>query len=452
MPTIARDDRIHPRDRARLVACAEKVAELTDQDFDPTEAVVLVAKQAGLNSHFIRLLAHAHNIGAQNAQHQLKEGQEKYADFPLANAEAAIHQVYATAKTATAAVDQGAPSPVLRRLAYTPEVLAERTVREYGLPTSAPPVDLEKRSAIEQLQWRQDARLQATRHLEQIRSKLGEAKIRWELATAPLVHYFRLDPLHRISLEQAEAALGDFSKEAGWLFTLLADRQLVKEARAAADQLPDLRGVDLQQSPFPQLRRCLDLLKQATWEALRLAQAEQLAAPLLQTWDAVPAAAPPEAPPDIPGGAGLLEPIALTGAPAKEAGLLGGVAGGLGWSLGEVARKGQAQEDKTLSGLEDPRYAVEHQQARVQANLQDMLNNDPVISGYDPDEVLGAYNEISALNPRLAMQPAIVRSMLRHTLSQGRGNIGSFELQQLADIGQKITPDMPAPPAPPVRK
>jgi hypothetical protein len=68
--------------------------------------------------------------------------------------------------------------------------------------------------------------------------------------------------------------------------------------------------------------------------------------------------------------------------------------------------------------------------------IQDFMLNDEVISGYDPDEVISAYNEISELSPRSSVQPAIIRPLLRKHLTQGA--IEPFEAAEMADIETKL--------------
>jgi hypothetical protein len=86
--------------------------------------------------------------------------------------------------------------------------------------------------------------------------------------------------------------------------------------------------------------------------------------------------------------------------------------------------------------LSSPVHIDELRQIRSRAMLSDFLANDDVISGYAPEEVTNAYNEISQLSPRASSQPAIMRPLLRKRLTAG--SVEPFEAQQMADIEKTI--------------
>lgn len=76
----------------------------------------------------------------------------------------------------------------------------------------------------------------------------------------------------------------------------------------------------------------------------------------------------------------------------------------------------------------DPEQNAQIRGAKVKAMLNELMTSDPVISGYDPQQVLLAYNEISQMTPRVAEQPAILRGMLARRLEMGRTE--PFEAEQ----------------------
>jgi hypothetical protein len=75
--------------------------------------------------------------------------------------------------------------------------------------------------------------------------------------------------------------------------------------------------------------------------------------------------------------------------------------------------------------------------AAVQSMLTDFVNNDEVLSGYDPNEIYSAFNEISGLAPRLATQPAAMRSILRKRLTQG--SMEPFDINEIANIEKTVS-------------
>ena len=157
--------------------------------------------------------------------------------------------------------------------------------------------------------------------------------------------------------------------------------------------------------------------------------------------------------------AGLLDPFELTPAatpiqttsilsgsssqPLTKAGFLGNVMNSIGSGIGFNAAQ-QLRSSTSLgksptelaSGmaedLDDPEHDNELRKIQSRTMLQDLMMNDEVISGYDPGEVLDAYNEIVGVTPRSATQAAIVRPLLRKRLTQGA--IEPFEAAEMVNI------------------
>jgi hypothetical protein len=88
------------------------------------------------------------------------------------------------------------------------------------------------------------------------------------------------------------------------------------------------------------------------------------------------------------------------------------------------------------SELDDPDHLDELRGIQSRAMLAEMLNNDQVISGYAPEEVTNAYNEMVQLSPSAADQPALMRPLLRKRLSAG--GTEPFDAQQIADIEKTV--------------
>lgn len=84
---------------------------------------------------------------------------------------------------------------------------------------------------------------------------------------------------------------------------------------------------------------------------------------------------------------------------------------------------------KALQKITDPAHESQLRNVQVQTMLSDLLANDEVLSGHDPAEVLGHYNEIAQLGPRISTQPAVVRALLRRRLQQGSPDPFELDLQ-----------------------
>jgi|GEM_PF-6910844 len=123
----------------------------------------------------------------------------------------------------------------------------------------------------------------------------------------------------------------------------------------------------------------------------------------------------------------------------KDAGIMDLV--GIGSVAGELKKRLTAgkppspkeTEEKMIGELFDPTHDAEMRRIKMQAMLNDFLANDPVISTYDPDEVLDAFNQVSQLVPRSSVQPAVMRGQLRKLLQQ-QDAMEPFEANQLVEV------------------
>lgn len=78
--------------------------------------------------------------------------------------------------------------------------------------------------------------------------------------------------------------------------------------------------------------------------------------------------------------------------------------------------------------LSDPSHEQNLQNIRVRATLQDLLDYDPVIQSYNPEEVLSAFNELSQASPAALDNPVALRASLRRLL---QGDVAMHEVSQL---------------------
>jgi hypothetical protein len=103
-------------------------------------------------------------------------------------------------------------------------------------------------------------------------------------------------------------------------------------------------------------------------------------------------------------------------------------------------------EQQTLDEVFDPVHEGELQTARTQAMLGEFMSVDPVISAYDEDQVVDAYNQIVQMAPRAARQPAVMRGLLRKMLQQ-QDALEPFEAKEMVDIEKGLKslsePDVP---------
>ena len=128
--------------------------------------------------------------------------------------------------------------------------------------------------------------------------------------------------------------------------------------------------------------------------------------------------------------------------PTKQASMLGGAIGGGMLSGTKNILNQSSQTDSTedlvsqqLLELQDPEHEAALKQIQTQTMLADLMNNDEVIGGYDPQQISEAYNELSMLAPRAMAQPMAVRALLRRQL---QGNVEPFEVADTAKLESDV--------------
>lgn len=105
-------------------------------------------------------------------------------------------------------------------------------------------------------------------------------------------------------------------------------------------------------------------------------------------------------------------------------------------------------ESDVISDLLDPAHEAEMQRIKMQAMLTEFMADDPVISTYEPDDVIEAFNQVAQMTPRASIQPAIMRGQLRKMLQQ-QDAMEPFEAGQLLDV-EKGLKDVATPAALPL--
>jgi hypothetical protein len=135
----------------------------------------------------------------------------------------------------------------------------------------------------------------------------------------------------------------------------------------------------------------------------------------------------------------------------KKADMLSGLAGGFGMGLGaarsfdeQSAGTNEKKLESQIADLESPEHLNELRKIRAQTVLTQMMSDpENPVSGYDPEEVLHAYNEMVQLSPRLADQPAAVGPLLNKRLA---GHTEPFEIGETLKLEQGLK-DTQAPPS-----
>lgn len=414
-----------------IMGAIEDVCAAVQEGLTPTAALAKVAAARQLGPHYIKLAAAGYNSGAVTYQREQGDSiLSKLAEFPLVDPDAVIGELYpetipppAVEKAATDVSAEYRQPPRFRpRPAGGVEKAAYDRVAALLRPADAAP-------EVPPPSWSQKYADYAkqSQQLAEDRRQYAAAQDAFLGQLGQLGDYFRRSAYDvAYTPKEVQAALTARYGAAGrHLFDCLTHR-----TKLAVYGPAKLRPLDWEAEPLRLATTCLETarmlprLKQACEQ--RAAQVEALHAELFPP--ARPAADPFAARPSI---------LGKEAAP-KAASFLGAVVGG---GLARMATQAAPKPTGELAGdmlakLDDPQQEDELRSIQARTLLQDLMMNDEVISGYDPEQVYGAYNEISQTMPRAATQPAIIRSILRKRLAQG--SLEPFEAAEMANIERTL--------------
>ena len=440
-------------DEQKLIGAVTDVADLVGDGHSPTEAVVKVARDLELNSHFIARLGHAYNTGAQNSQRERSDNAlGKFASFPLVDVQSATEQVFGTDQAAKAAAAVAHDSP----FGVDPTVLLERVHLAELRRTPTPQVKVAEAYSDHPGYKRSIGELSASRSHKQVTAAQRSVKLAEDAdmdarnyllsRLGRFGDYFKQSEHYREKLACVEfnAAMQFGRDVVRPLFDFVEARHPYSTEKRADFNNPilQLSEVDYTVGPYRLLQDCIKAAD-ATLAARRKLTATKEAAALVTSADK-------EASVGLAGSAyGKSSPLLATGG-EKSASLLGLMVGGSAMASGlRGATEFAAQSPKDrvagrVAALDDPAHDEERRRLRTEFMLQDMMSNDDVISSRDPDEVLNAYNELSQLSPRASTRSAVMRPALRRAL---QGNSDMHEHDQLTGIESTLMKTHPNPAA-----
>lgn len=397
------------------------IRQICDGEADglhPTQAAIKVAKDLGLTRHFIELVGRGYNSGA--AIHQRESNSSalsKFASLPLVDVAEVIEACYPShvqtpAQKAAASVDACYAAPPRLREPVEPLVKAA----SIPLMTHTP----ERLDPVRDAYWQ---RQRYERELQTAREKYAASQERLLEGLAKLASWLHVNP-HRGG-EVAQVAQLRFGK-AGEAVLDCVRFELRHDKVAWASPAEPTR-VDWQAVPYNHLADCVRLASDVIDQSRTYRALEAELTPKIANWAAA-----------------FKPPVEKS----KYASFLGsmmgsGVARWIGDSMATPKETSDLVGD-TANELDDPVHQNELRKIQAQTMLHDLMNHDEVISGYEPDEVLGAYNELASLSPRSSTQMAIVRPLLRKRLTQGA--MEPFEAAEMANIEKTLSQSRNPPP------
>jgi len=420
----------------QLLAAIEKASEYVDTGLHPNDAITKAAAEDNIKAGHVQLMVHAYNTGRTAAQRENgRDPLEKAATFELADTATVLDRLYPDqVKTAAEQHRSQAISPEYSR---PPTWLKEQARTKLAHATLPPMVDRRTgepakldyepypRDAKEQMK-RAHCQVQRQQHaVEEARRVKSAAHDRLRAAYGDFVECFRRPGT--IAFGTVKQAAVDYFGPNGQVVVDTAAKthpQLTKQA--AAGDYPDMAS-----EPITKLARVIEATqdyqqKERAWQQLR-EQSEKQAVETLRPF------------------AGRRE-VSVLGEPqtplVKES-----VGGGMMAALSAANLLSDAADTVPKDGdrhkiedyvaeATDPSHEEELRQIRSSAMLNELLSNDEVIGGYQPDDVLQAYNDIVALSPRAADNKLLMQSMLRQLLTQG--SLAQSELDSTLGLEDKL--------------
>lgn len=404
-------------------------ARLSDETCHPNDAVVKTALAQRLPADMLPLLVQAINVGRQTYQRQAHHGQpllRKLAEFPLASIEEVRSRLYP---------DDVRKSPVLKTAAaevsteYSrpPQPRAPQRVKAAAI--AAPPpreVVVEAKTKVARLQT---AKLRVEREVDDAKVAEITARDRYLGAMGAVANYFKQADYCRRPLSEVEYnACCFFGPVALDIVNYVVANNRTKEARAVSPPR-QAKPVSPTEVPYSLFKRAIDLAEEYLVcrqhrEKTETEAPSKIAALMRPFAEHFP----------LPAMTVLGRPERDLSGQRKAANLFTPFLAGAGAGIAGLAKPKGTPElvDDVALKLDDPEHLDELKSIEARAMLNDLLANDDVVSGFDPQEVSEAYNEIVQLSPSAATQPAVMRPLLRKRLTAGA--VEPFEAQQIADV------------------
>lgn len=408
----------------------------------PDEAVVKVAEEDKVHPNTLPIIVSALNTGRQTLQREKCAGQGALAlveDFPVARVENIYAQLYPNKKQSQVKESQ-------HSTCVSPDYFCAPTGFSKKVPRGEQSA-LNKKASTKTSQIRpllsqdyyalrrnikramQDAKTEA-------RVLCAEKAYSVKQAMAELLGYFRSPS----AMEPKEAFA--YAKHASYrfpFFLAISDLEGFVEANAKVSRSKfashAIVPMDISKEPYTLIKEALEAsqgyaeavayekkVKSACIEySQQLSFQKEDASPVLCNFR--PGTSTARDITKSSAGPGLLTPV-LNGA-------------SFGFFNNLSAKNRSAQTDKKLDdSFNSVSHVDELRAIKAKVMLADLLQNDEVISGFDPDEVTSAYNDLAQLAPSASTQIAIMRPLLRRRLSSG--SLETFDADSMLSMDKKI--------------
>ena len=429
-----------------LVKAAKQVMAYVDGDGEhPDEAIVKTAQDLGIGRTMLPLLVQTYNIGrtAYQQNHGGTSILDKQAEFPIARIETVMDRLYPPEPKTAAQIKRATaidpcyfrPPDFVPPTAQAMIKAAEVKIRTVEVEDPGEKISLKIGEAFKTAD-------QHKRACEVARRRYTATRDNYLGAMGAITTYFKQASMFRLPFSEVQwNATRHWGKAAGHALDYAYKEAGLREPTATGP--PSLlRAVDYTMAPYTLVATAIKyakaLVQAASEKAAAEEQAETRVKEAFRPFDPTPSESSSVT---DPGSILWGDNNGQSSVNEKSASFLTNIAAvGLGSKLKSVGEGGPSTSDMVedvAAQLNDPDHLGQLQQIQTRAMLSDMLQNDEVISGYDPSEVFDAYNELSQLSPRAATQPMVVRPILRKRLTQGA--MEPYEAQQVADLEKTVS-------------
>lgn len=477
----------------RILKALTEIAELTNNNVSPNEAIVKVATDMRIPHGHIQLIVNAYNTGRTTVQRKSSDNVwEKAADFELADTSKILDRMYPDAFKKQADVHR--ENVVSYEYDLSPHWVAkreslEKQARKFDWKMVDKPVEYPVDPTVDY----RKAKVAAHKLDLEVDEARRRASVAWTYAvdaTQDLANYFK-HAGHRPYCEVKDNAVAMWGEPAEALFRQIDEKfPQYKKQSAAAIPAP-ARG-----TAYELVQRCMEANE--AFQALRQAHTEKQASAERQKEELMRPFVPgPKLDPVLglpvsgsvvtatsekqAGGfmgdlvkhyvmRKVVEPYSIDNIlkdpvmyPSKDSGLppkttIPEGAGATGvrampsvltYGLGKPQAYYDAAKERLHGNKSDydpdklkqeSILGEDHQQdldeLDHQSMLTDILSNDEVLSHRDPHKVLQAYGDVRNTFPRVAANPDMLRAVLRDKLEKGHHAL--FELETMSKLEKNL--------------
>jgi hypothetical protein len=431
--------RMTPQTEGRIAHAVDDVIDRINDGEDPNGAIVKVAAEGQLPIGHVGLLISAYNTARTNRQRTAHDSLiEKSADFPVADPAVIIEQLLPTVVKSAAQIrreedvsaDYDRPPTWLERARARREFEKTAAAAPPLVASAPPPYPADPVVAMKRAYHVAERR---ERTVEEARRVCAAAQDGLIGCFVKLAAWFA-DPRNETIADVRDNVEARWGRQGAAILNHLAGTRPSLTKRANLSGPGVINAVHADREPYRTLIETIGRTEKVTQAR---AEFERAAA------DHAAKTAEELAPFVLARRESRLGLPSATVSAEKQA---GPYASALGVQLTRemLGRVGQELEgpdrdklvDKQLREISRPDHEQALRGIHTQAMLHGMLANDPIISGYHPEEVLAAFNQVSQLAPHAAAQPAVMGPLLRKWLQQG--HIDTFEGDQLVGTEQKL--------------